>query len=75
MENNIHVIKKLGTKENFNPKKIHSAVSKSADRVMKSLTPLDLESISNYVYNYIIDNNLENVNVNTIHNLVEIGFR
>lgn len=73
MENNIHVIKKLGTKENFNPKKIHSAVSKSADRVMKSLTPLDLESISNYVYNYIIDNNLENVNVNTIHNLVEMA--
>ena len=35
--NKILVIKKTGLKENFNPDKIHSAVLKSADRIILKL--------------------------------------
>lgn len=72
MENNIHVIKKLGTKENFNPKKIHSAVSKSADRVMKKFSESDLYRISDNVLNELSLNKQTEVKVSELHNLVEL---
>lgn len=64
----IIVTGKVGKIENFQPEKIHRAIKKSADRVFIKLTEEDCLSISSWVKNQIINNE---VSVETIHNLVE----
>ena len=46
---NIHVIKKDGTKENFDPAKIVNAISKSATRVLVKLSEQEIKDICDFV--------------------------
>ena len=67
----IYVIKKDGTYDPFNPNKIKTAISKSAQRVMVNLAEETKEEIAQYVWNtLIIEGNLE-VSIEHMHNLVE----
>ena len=65
------VIKKDGTKFPFNKQKITKAVSKSAERVLVELTNEEYETICKEVENYIKSKGLEEVEVATLHNIVE----
>ena len=65
------VIKKDGTKFPFNKQKIIKAVSKSAERVLVELTNEEYETICKEVENYIKSKGLEEVEVATLHNIVE----
>ena len=65
----IKVIKKSGVYEDFNEKKIISAIRKSAERVMITLTPEQEEQVCNFVRSTLTDNS--NVQVSTMHNIVE----
>jgi ribonucleoside-triphosphate reductase len=70
---NIYVIKKTGLKEEFNPEKIHSAIKKSADRVLKKLTDEDFKVVSDLVVNEITSKGLSEINVSELHNIVEVA--
>lgn len=65
------VIKKDGTKFPFDKQKIIKAVSKSAERVLVELTNEEYEAICKEVENYIESKGLEEVEVATLHNIVE----
>ena len=67
----IYVIKKDGTKETFDAQKIVSAVGKSAERVMVKLTPEQEEKICDSVLKTIYTSGIQNVEIATIHHLVE----
>lgn len=72
MENyNVTVIKKDGTKEDFNPDKIISAVEKSAYRALSPLTDIDKKNILEYVNDYILNYDRDEITVPQMHNLVE----
>ncbi len=67
----VQIIKKDGTLEDYNRKKIIAAVSKSAQRVMYNFKSYELESICSYVEDKISANFLEKIPIQTMHNLVE----
>ncbi len=69
--NKIVIIKKDGTREDFNPEKIKVAVSKSASRVLVKFSEDDLNKIINIVCKAIDDQKLNEVNIPQMHNLVE----
>lgn len=63
------VIKKDGTKENFNQNKIIAAIKKSADRIGAKLTDSQISEVVNYVRSFISE--ARDVSVLQIHELVE----
>lgn len=63
------VIKKDGTKENFNQNKIIAAIKKSADRIGAKLTDSQISEVVNYVRSFISET--RDVSVLQIHELVE----
>lgn len=65
----IQIIKKDGVRQDFNPEKIRNAISKSAERVMVSLTESDHAAVCEYVVNHLPDR--PEVDVAVMHNLVE----
>lgn len=65
------VIKKDGTKTNFNDDKIINAVKKSANRVMIELTNEEITSLLNHVHTILKLSGNNEVEVSYIHNLVE----
>lgn len=65
------VIKKDGTKENFDPQKIIIAVQKSASRVMIELSESEKQQITQHVIKNIKDHKMETLPIATIHKLVE----
>lgn len=67
----ISVIKKDGTSEPFDNKKIINAVKKSATRALIQLTEEDLKEICDFVDNNIIKMNKQEVSIADMHNLVE----
>ncbi|MCQ2743268.1 MAG: anaerobic ribonucleoside-triphosphate reductase [bacterium] len=67
----IYVIKKDGTKETFDNKKIINAVSKSAARALIKFTDEDLKNICDFVNNNIVRMNKQEVSIADMHNLVE----
>jgi len=67
----IKIIKKDGTLEEFDKRKIISAVSKSANRVMYKFKESELEQICDFVLSKINENKLSNVHIQVMHNLVE----
>ena len=69
--NKIVIIKKDGTREDFNPEKIKIAVSKSASRVLVKFNEEDLNKIISIVCKAIDDQKLTEVNIPQMHNLVE----
>ncbi len=67
----VHVIKKDGTKEEFDNRKIINAVKKSAVRALVNLTDEDLKQICDFVDNNIVRMNKQEVSIAEMHNLVE----
>ena len=67
----ISVIKKDGTREAFDNKKIINAVRKSATRALVQLTDEDLKEICDFVDNNIVRMGKQEVSISDMHNLVE----
>lgn len=65
------IIKKDGTKEQYNAEKIKVAVTKSAERVMINLTPQDCDAIISYVESELFIRNVDEIPVLDMHNMVE----
>ena len=67
----VYIIKKDGTKENYNVQKVVSAVKKSATRMMVTFTDSDIQRICDYVNKNVSDLNKTEVSIFEIHNIVE----
>ena len=67
----MQIIKKDGTLEDYNPDKIIKAVTKSAARVMITLTEEDCKQIIRYVEDELFIRNTDKVSVPDMHNIVE----
>ncbi len=67
----IRIIKKDGTLEGFDSRKIVAAVTKSANRVMYSFKEDELNRIVNWIENKIAEKELKDIPIQTMHNLVE----
>ena len=65
------VIKKDGTLEAFDGQKIVNAVTKSASRVMVTLTDKQFDDIVAAVVRMIEDKGLEEIPVSEMHNIME----
>ena len=69
--NSIHVIKKDGTREEFDNNKIINAVRKSATRMLVEFTDVELKEICEFVDENIVRMNKTEVTIADMHNLVE----
>ncbi len=67
----VRIIKKDGTLEEFDERKIACAVTKSANRVMYKFKENEIEKICGYVKGEIEKNALKDIPIQTMHNLVE----
>lgn len=67
----IKIIKKDGTKEDYNPQKIINAVSKAAQRAMENLSNNDYLKICNKVESLILQEPDIDKTVEDMHNIVE----
>lgn len=65
------VIKKDGTREDYNFQKIVDAVKKSAGRVMISLSDEDFSDLAEYVESELVNLNSKEVNIAQMHDIVE----
>lgn len=65
------VIKKDGTREDYNFQKIVNAVKKSAGRVMISLSDEDFNDLAEYVESELANLNSKEVNIAQMHDIVE----
>ena len=68
---NIHVIKKDGTKENFDTTKIVNAISKSATRVLVKLSDEEVKNICDFVEVNIAKSGKTEITIAEMHNFVE----
>ena len=68
---NVRVIKKDGTKEEFDDAKIVNAISKSATRVLVTLSDEEVQNICNFVNNNIARIGKTEIPIAEMHNLVE----
>ena len=59
----VYIIKKDGTKENYNVQKVVSAVKKSATRMMVTFTDSDIQRICDYVNKNVSDLNKTEVSI------------
>ncbi|MGN0170620.1 MAG: anaerobic ribonucleoside-triphosphate reductase [Lachnospiraceae bacterium] len=67
----IYVVKKDGTKEEFNVQKVVVAVNKSAYRALVTFTDAELKFICEFVEEKVKDMGLTEVPIATMHNVVE----
>ncbi|MEG0805427.1 MAG: anaerobic ribonucleoside-triphosphate reductase [Lachnospiraceae bacterium] len=67
----IKVIKKDGTKEDFNVQKVVVAVNKSAYRALIAFTEEELKFICKFVEEKVVQMNLYEVQIAQMHNIVE----
>lgn len=67
----MYVIKKDGTKENYNINKVIAAVNKSAQRVLVDFTEDDIDNICNMVSTSVSDMGKKDVDIKEMHNIVE----
>lgn len=65
------VIKKDGTKEQYDEQKIINACNKSAKRAMIELSQNDYGIICNAVWNKLVENDMEETEISEMHNVVE----
>ncbi len=68
---NVNIIKKDGTLEQFDSTKIVAAITKSANRVMYTFTQEEYEAVVNWVESKIDESGIKNIPIQTMHNLVE----
>ncbi|MGL4571752.1 MAG: anaerobic ribonucleoside-triphosphate reductase [Clostridium sp.] len=71
MTKNIKIIKKDGTIEEFDEHKIINAITKSSERVLVVMSDDDKQIVCDNVIEYIIKNNMPEIQVQMLHNLVE----
>ena len=71
MEKNFKVIKKDGTKEEFNVQKVVVAVNKSAYRALITFTEEELKFICQFVEEKVESMGIEEVKIAKMHNIVE----
>lgn len=69
----VNIVKKDGTLEQYNKKKIINACKKSAERALDNLSENDYENICNHVWSYICEKygNDSEISVLEIHAIVE----
>jgi ribonucleoside-triphosphate reductase len=67
----IYVVKKDGTREEFDNKKIINAISKSATRVLVKLSDDEIQNICNFLDNNIARMGKSEITIAEMHNLVE----
>ena len=67
----VYVIKKDGTKEEFDNNKIINAVKKSATRMLVELSEEELKEICDFVDNNVVRMNKSEITIAEMHNLVE----
>lgn len=67
----VKVIKKDGTLEDFNEKKIIKAITKSANRVMYTFKDDEYANICQLIQNEIKNQKLDKIPISLMHNLVE----
>ena len=69
--NNVKVIKKDGTKEDYDVQKVVKAVKKSAARMLVDFTDKELEDICNYVNWSVLDSRQTEIEIFKMHCIVE----
>ncbi len=67
----IKIIKKDGTKEDYNVQKVVTAVTKSANRALITFTPEDLNNICSFVDNRVFNMGKDEIHIAEMHNIVE----
>ena len=67
----MYIIKKDGTREPFNIDKVVSAVSKSAGRVLYTLSPEEIDFICRFVTEKCVALGTEGIGIQQMHNFVE----
>ena len=67
----ILVIKKDGTREEYNVQKVVSAVQKSATRMLVNLTNEEIKTICDFVDEKIMASGKKEIEISTMHNIVE----
>lgn len=67
----IYIIKKDGTKEEFNAKKIIRAVNKSAGRILYTFTDKEIEFIIQFATEHAKSLGKEEIAISDMHNIVE----
>ena len=67
----IKIIKKDGTREDYNIQKVVVAVKKSAYRALVTFTEEDLENICNFVDKRVYEMNKDEIHISEMHNIVE----
>lgn len=67
----VYVIKKDGTKEEFDKQKIINAVRKSATRMLVTLSDEELNNICDFVMNNIQTSGKKEIQIAEMHNIVE----
>lgn len=67
----IKIIKKDGTREDYNVQKVVVAVKKSAYRALVTFTEEDLEKICNFVDKRVYEMNKDEIHISEMHNIVE----
>ena len=70
----IKVVKKDGTKEDFNVQKVVVAVNKSAYRALITFTQEELDFICQFVEEKVKEMQITEVPIATMHNIVEGAF-
>lgn len=75
MQGQITVIKKDGTREEYNAEKIVTAVGKSASRILVKFSDEENREIVGYVEREISRMGLTEIPINTMHSLVEAALR
>ena len=71
MDKNVKVIKKDGTKEDFNVQKVVVAVNKSAYRALITFTEEELKFICQFVEEKVEEMQITEIPIATMHNIVE----
>lgn len=67
----VKVIKKDGTRLDFDKNKILNAITKSSERVLEKLSEEEKELVCKNVIAYILKQDLKEIEVSKLHNLVE----
>ena len=67
----IKIIKKDGTKEDYNVQKVVTAVKKSANRALITFTEEDLKNICAFVDNRVFNMGKNEIHISEMHNIVE----
>ncbi len=69
--NNIKIVKKDGTLEEYNVQKVVNAVKKSAARMLVDLTPQDIQNICDHVDNSVYNQRQDYIDISKMHCIVE----